>query len=330
MDTIKNKIRNLKRLAFTNSVARKTLAKKEVQSIIRQRKKIGNDVDHYSDKYWNNLDLVQKYICKNSTDDDRIIWQIDALNRFKDKIPFSECLVIGCGNGWVERQLYDLGIGKHFDAFDISEKYLETAEKEKEGRNITYFIDDINNLEKLHKNKYDAVFNVGVLHHTFRMTKALWQILQSLKLDGLLFNYEYVGPAQNQYSDEHLKIMQRINESLPERFRTKYDLRPPKEAFALGDPSEAVNADLVKPTIERFFDIAYQRNLNGGIAYQILWNNIDEFNKNDELSAKTLKYLIKKDEELTDGKKIPVLFWYSVCKPKRKESIRNFDLLPSK
>ena len=328
MDIIKNKIRNLKRFAFTNSVIHKTLTNKEIRSIILQRNKIRHPIDHYSDKYWNNLEKIQKYICKNSTDDDSTIWQIDALSRFKEKIPFSKCLIIGCGNGWVERQLYDLGIGKHFDAFDISEEYLETAEKEKKGRNITYYIDDINNLEKLQKNKYNAVFNVGVLHHTFRMTKALWQISQSLKPDGLLFNFDYIGPAQNQYSDQHLKIMQEINESLPKRFRTKHDLRPPKGAFALGDPSEAVNADLVKPTIERFFDIVYQQNLNGGIAYQILWNNIDEFNKKDELSSEILEYIIKKDEELTNGKIVPILFWYGVGIPKRRTEIKFNEFLP--
>ena len=33
------------------------------------------------------------------------------------------------------------------------------------------------------------------------------RISEVLKPGGLIFNEEYVGPAQNQYSDEHLKLM---------------------------------------------------------------------------------------------------------------------------
>lgn len=285
--------------------------------------------DHYKDQYWNNLDLVQQYINENATGNKDTIWQVDILTRFKEHVPLKKVLVIGCGNGWVERQLYDLGVGLHFDAFDISEKYLESAKNLSGKRNINYFKADINNLKNLDESTYDAIFNVGVLHHTFRLSLAVWKLSRALKANGLMFNFDYVGPARNQYSKEHLEILKNTNSELPKRFQSSHPLRPSKRNFDFGDPSEAIHSDLVRDTVERFFDITYQRDINGGIAYQILWNNIDEFMKNDEEAVKTLEYLIEEDRKCTKLKKVPVLFWYGVGSPKPRDHIKHAEILPS-
>lgn len=291
-------------------------------------KKLGSpdNYDHYTDQYWNNLELVQQYINKNATGNKDTIWQIDIQTRFKEYIPFKEVLVIGCGNGWVERQLCDLGIGQHFDAFDISEKYLETARNLCENRDICYFKADINNLDKLEENKYDAIFNVGVLHHTFRLSHTILRLSRALKPDGLMFNFDYVGTSRNQYSNNHLDILKNINSQLPKRLQSKHPLRPPIENFRV-EPTEAIHSDLVKTTFYKYFDIVYERDLNGGIAYQILWNNIDEFKKNDDEARKTLEFLLNKDMEYTESGQVPILFWYGIGKPKPKEQIHQLSRL---
>lgn len=300
-----------------------------IEKIISYGQRTGSlHYDHYADTYWNDLDMVQRYINKHATDNEDTIWQIDLLSRFEEYVPFKKCLVIGCGNGWVERQLYDLKIGLDFDAFDISEKYLEEAKEKKENRPINYYKDDLNNLEKLPQNYYDAVFNVGVLHHGFRLSKTLWHLNRSLKSNGLMFNFDYVGPAQNNYSDNHLKLLNQINKQLPKRFQSPHRLRPTKEDFAFGDPTEAVHADLVRTTFERFFDIIYQRELNGGIGYQILVNNTKEFHKTDDDAKYYLAKILKYDEKYSIEQKVPVLFWYGVGKPKAKENISFNEFLP--
>ena len=58
--------------------------------------------------------------------------------------------------------------------------------------------------------------------------------------------------------------------------------------------------------------------MNGGIAYQILWNNIEQFENQDDPDAKKwLEYIIKKDEDFSNSMDVPVLFWYCVGKPKK-------------
>ncbi|MDH3825419.1 MAG: class I SAM-dependent methyltransferase, partial [Nitrosopumilus sp.] len=267
---------------------------------------------HYSAEFWNHLYSVQKYINKLCTDDEHTDFMEDMLKRFKDYIPFEKVLIVGCGNGWVERRLADMNIAKHFDAFDISDEYLEEARSKKNNRNINYFVDDINELNNLPDVKYDAIFNIAILHHAEKIENAVKKLSNMLKPDGLIFNYEYVGPAQNQYSNEHLKIMEEINNLLPERLQSKSPLRPPIQNFRV-EPTEAIHSDLVRPIIRKYFYIIFEREFNGGIAYQILWNNISAFKDELDMKAeKELEKLLKMDLDYTKAKKVPTLFWYSV------------------
>ena len=271
---------------------------------------------HYSDKYWNNLETVVKYKNKLSTDNENIHWLHDILTRFKEYLPFENVLIVGCGNGWLERKLSDMHIGKNFDAFDISEKYIQESKEKKENRNIHYFIDDINNLQKIKSKKYDAIFNFAILHHATEIDSAMKKLAESLKSGGLIFNEEFVGPARNQYSDEHLRIMLEVHSDLPERFRSKHTLRPPLANFRV-EPSEAIHSDLVISIFKKYFETIYERNMNGGVAYQILWNNIEQFKNSDDKEAKKwLDYILENDFEFSKQGKVPTLFWYGVGKPK--------------
>ena len=104
---------------------------------------------HYTDKYWNDLERVVEYKNELATGNKNIHWIDDILTRFQDYIPFENVLIVGCGNGWLERRLYDNGVSKNFESFDISKKYIQQAEQEKGNRSIQYFIDDINNLQNI-------------------------------------------------------------------------------------------------------------------------------------------------------------------------------------
>ena len=103
-----------------------------------------SETDHYSDKYWNDLDLLVRYKNQLATGNENVPWINDILTRYSEYLPFENVLVVGCGNGWVERLLDDLKIAKHYDCFDISEEYINEAKSLAESRPFDYFIDDIN------------------------------------------------------------------------------------------------------------------------------------------------------------------------------------------
>jgi len=314
----KKLIHSMWSFASRTTLQKKFLVKIGVRNIIdiAERRGYFDVYQNYHDRYWNEIPDVIEYINKNATGNKNASWQKDILTRFKGHIPFKKVLVIGCGNGWVERELYDLGIGLYFEAFDISDKFLKTAKSLVANRKIHYFTADLNNLEGLERASYDAIINVSVLHHIDNISKAQKMLSEILKPDGLIFNYEYVGPNRYQYSDKHLSILKQINKQLPKRFQSQYPLRPLSEDFELGDKMEAISSEAVQSTFKQFFDLIYERDLMGGIAYQILWNNIIEFQKNDNEAKKALKFLLEKDSEYTNSGKIPNLHWYSIGKPK--------------
>ena len=132
--------------------------------------------------------------------------------------------------------------------------YIDEAKNLSESRPIDYFIDDINSMKKIQESKYDAIFNFAVLHHATEVEHALQKLAKALKNNGLMFNEEYVGPARNQYSDQHLNLMLEIMSDLPEKFRSKVGfLRPPLANFRV-EPSEAIHSDLILPLIPKYFD----------------------------------------------------------------------------
>ena len=282
---------------FVSRITKKQITIDDVEKILSESEEAKSlkEYTHYSDKYWNDLEIVVKYKNKLATGNENVSWVGDILTRFKEYLPFNDVLIVGCGNGWLERQLYDLGIGKHFDAFDMSEKYINEAKELKQSRAIDYFLDDINSMSKIEDEKYDAVFNFAVLHHAAEVDNALKKLAKCLKTNGLMFNEEYVGPARNQYSDQHLKYMLEVMSDLPEKYRSPNRLRPPLANFRV-EPTEAIHSDLVKPSFEKYFDAVYERNMNGGIAYQILHNNIENFqDPKDDEAIKYLDYLLEQD-----------------------------------
>src|SRR5690348_5178598 len=72
------------------------------------------EILHCTDRYWNDLPAVVRYLQQRSTGD-RELWWMEYLRRRYDT-PFRRGLILACGTGWVERELMDRGIVEHFDA----------------------------------------------------------------------------------------------------------------------------------------------------------------------------------------------------------------------
>ncbi len=268
-------------------------------------------VDYYRDKYWNDLPDVLAYLCRRSTGRPDLWW----MDYFKQKYaqpPFKRGLVLACGNGWVERSLIDRGVVEHFDAFDADQEYLRAAQAEKGTRSIRYFRDSFATFKP--DREYDLIVNVAALHHAQRLYRHLARLAGALSPEGVFVNWEYVGPSRNQYADAHVERMAAANEALPLRFRSPHRLRPSLWGAVHGDPTEAVHSAEIVAAVATYFEIVEFKELGGGIAYQILWNNIAEFDKRDAPAVSALSELIRADDDLTRSGAVPNLFAFFVCK----------------
>jgi SAM-dependent methyltransferase len=274
------------------------------------------------DRHWNQLAAVNNYLARLSTGDEADWWTRLVKRRWATP-PRKRALIVGCGNGWVERDLFDTGIAEQFDAFDASDFWLRDAESKRDGRPINYFLADFRSFEP--RGKYDLVVNHAALHHADWLHRAMGRIADSLTDDGVFVNWEYIGATRNQYSPQHAALLNTVNDALGPRFRSKHPLVHSLETLLQGDPSEAVHAREIVGAFEENFETLEMRPLNGGLAYQILWNNVAEFEKGDDEARHALSWLLRMDESATLSGLVPPSFAFFVGRPRRASVRARFD-----
>lgn len=96
------------------------------------------------------------------------------------------------------------------------------------------------------------------------------QISKSLKLNGLLYVNDYLGPARFQFSDSQIRLAHELLLSVPEKFRSQ-NLPKCCDPIALSqmDPSEAVNSHQIYETIRCHFDIVERIDMGGTLLAPI-------------------------------------------------------------
>ena len=146
---------------------------------------------------------------------------IDWLSWFKEqfaKKPFHYGLSLGCGTGLVEREALQKGICQEFDGIDITQESINTAvraAKEKHWENqLHYSVQDLNAV-RLESQKYDFILISHALHHVEKLEYVLQEMKKALIPDGLILLSEYIGPSQFQFTDEQLRLMNELLETIP-------------------------------------------------------------------------------------------------------------------
>ena len=107
---------------------------------------------YYTGKYWNDLVQVRSHLNQLATGNPRSDWVTKVLELHEP----GRALILNCGNGWVERDLFDRGLILSAIAVDISESLLSEAETRKGDRAIEYVQADINSFE-FPKEEFDFV-----------------------------------------------------------------------------------------------------------------------------------------------------------------------------
>src|SRR6266498_1715698 len=281
-----------------------------VQTVVNDNSQV-----YYHGQYWNDFQRVLEYMCENFTGDKNKWWVQDFKERFC-QTSFEHGLVLNCGNGWVEREFIDLGMVKCVTAFDYSMDLLHIAEKEKGERPISYFQTDVNKVDSS-DNQFDLVVNVASLHHVQYINRFCRIMCSTIKENGILVNYDYIGPHRNQYSFKQWYYINRVNRSLPDSIKKSPIIKPHLPTMVLDDPTEAIHSELIIESVSRYFDIVERHDTGGGIAYELLTHNP----KLKDVPADELDVHIEKilalDKEYTGLKRVPPLFSYFIAKPRK-------------
>ncbi len=285
-----------------------------------------NSEIYYKGQYWNNFPQVLEYMSENFTGDRKKWWVKDFKERYA-LTPFKRGLFLNCGNGWVEREFIDEHIVMWAAAFDYSARLISIAQKEKGPRAISYFRADANRID-FADNQFDLVVNVAALHHVQYINRFCCILCKTTTEDGVFVNFDYIGPARNQYSKQHWRCIKQVNRSLPKNIRKSPLIKPYLPSMLNGDPTEAIHSDLIIPTIRRFFDIVERHDTGGGIAYEILTHNSKLNILPMQRVFPHIEKILEIDRKFTHELKEPPLFSYFIAQP-NKSRISNNDKLES-
>lgn len=248
-----------------------------------------------SPTYWAAYPLVRNYVNELITD----AWWAYPTHGFKAKWgykPLARGLSIGCGTGNLERDLRWMRICEEIDAYDISPESIRLARERARTEpfdNVNFQVADAERMT-YPKEHYDAVFFHGSMHHISNPAALLDRILPALKVGGLLFLDDYVGPSRDEWSDAHLRHADEAYQALPPWWRTHPHLMPPYDA---SDPSEMVASSSILPAVRKRFVIAWERPYWGNLLYPVL-SQVDTTAASDEERDRILRALIDREKQL--------------------------------
>jgi SAM-dependent methyltransferase len=245
--------------------------------------------------YWASYPLVRRYVNEAITD----CWWAYPTHAFKAAWgyrPLQRGLSIGCGTGNLEKDLRWMRICEEVDAYDVSPESIRLA-RERAAKepfdNVRFEVADAERMSYPSEH-YDAVFFHGSMHHISDPAALLDKILPALKMGGLLFLDDYVGPSRDEWADEHLVHARAAYDALPPWWRTNPRLLAPYDA---SDPSEMIASSSILPAVRKRFHLAWERPYWGNLLYPVL-AQVDTSKSSEMERDRIIATLIEREKQL--------------------------------
>ncbi len=231
-----------------------------------------SDLGTYSwDELWMNHRFVRERINRRVTGDPGV-WPIQWLaGVVPDRVPFPNALNVGCGMGHLERSLLDHRVVAHVTGIDTSAAAVEEAGRLTGGggeKRASFVVADAWRYLR-DCDPFDAVFFHASLHHFERLPEFLGLVRRALKPRGILYLDEYVGPARDEWSWQHLARWNLAYRRLPAAVRRTKIIRRP---INREDPTEAVASSGILPAVSAHFRVLARRDYGGNLLAPIYPN----------------------------------------------------------
>jgi 2-polyprenyl-3-methyl-5-hydroxy-6-metoxy-1,4-benzoquinol methylase len=218
-------------------------------------------------------------------------------------------LVLGCGEGWLERALARHEWIARIEACDFAAEAVARAQAMAPAK-VGYRVLDLN--RDPIEGTYDVVVAHQVLHHIENLEHAFDAIEGALTPEGTLLVNEYVGPNRFQYGDDVDSMINALLRALPAELRRSmltgqtYEAkaRPTVAEMIRNDPTEAVRAEELLPMIAARFEILDRRDLGGTILQHLLYDIVPNFRFEDPLARSLLELLCLFEGKLVDEGRI--------------------------
>jgi SAM-dependent methyltransferase len=265
--------------------------------------------EHLSHATWMANTAVLMHLNERATGDPARDWLSSWAHRWfvGDNL---RVLVLGCGEGWLERAVAGWPFVAGIDAVDFAEHAVARAREAGQGiAKIEYGVVDLNR-DELPRDTYDVVVAHSVLHHVERLEHAYAQIERCMRPDATLVVSEYVGPNRFQYGDDVLAMINALLKALPEELRRPFDVRtrPTVEEMIGNDPTEAVRSEELVALTENYFDVRERKNIGGTILQFLLYDIVQHFRFEVPRERSLLEMICTIEALLVDSGRIPCDF----------------------
>ncbi len=230
---------------------------------------------------------------------------------YSQVLPLKTAISVGCGTGKKEMLMMKQGLVEKFDLYEISTHRIEEGQRLAESMGLSQQVKFFkgNAFEMANqKEHYDMVHWNNSLHHMMNVNDAIAWSKKILKLKGIFYMDDYVGPNRLQWTDKMLLIASKVREALPEKYlqdprnpgkfvNTKLS-RPNIAHLIKEDPSEAADAENIVAAVKKYFPDAYIK-FTGGVIYHLALSNILH-NFEGENDRNILDLLMLMDELCTE------------------------------
>jgi 2-polyprenyl-3-methyl-5-hydroxy-6-metoxy-1,4-benzoquinol methylase len=210
-------------------------------------------------------------------------------------------LVLGCGEGWLERAVAQWPFVARIDAVDFAEEAVARAREAARGMDrIHHGVVDLNR-DELPAADYDVVVAHSVLHHVENLEHAFGQIERAMRPEATLVVNEYVGPNRFQFSDSVLAIMNALLGCLglpPKQ-------RPTVAEMLANDPTEAVRSEELLPFLAKEFEVLERKDIGGTILQHLLYETVAGFRFEVPRERSIVEMLCTIEAMLVDSARVP-------------------------
>jgi SAM-dependent methyltransferase len=265
---------------------------------------------YYGERFWNEIPAVAEYVNVQISGDPNRGWAEHFFARRGR--PAEHALVLNCGNGAIERQLFDSGYILSATGIDISAQLLDEATTAAADRPLRYDRMDVNTAE-FPAEPFDLVVNFSAAHHIACLDRVFRELCRRLPDDGWFLSYDYVGPHRNQYPYQLWAAAWDHNQQLPEAMRQTM-IYPHLPTMLAVDPTEAIHSELLFETWSRYFTTDEHTPVGGTIAYPLLTHN-DDVIADPQPWADEIAAMLAADEELRRANPKASLFAYWAGQP---------------
>jgi SAM-dependent methyltransferase len=275
--------------------------------------------------FWVPSPALQGHLNRAASGDPGVDWLTHVRSRHLPS-RIARALVVGCGEGHVERALARMpGVGDVL-AVDADAAAVARARRRSEVLALTRVAHAVWNPdgEPPPEGPFDAVVVQGALHHAADPEGVLRGLRSVLSPRGRLALLDYVGPNRFAYDDAALAIARRYARLLPERLLRdprsgSREWRPALEVaveLSRSRPAEAARSEEILGLARRVFREVEVRGAGGALLHPLLAGREGGFGADRDGDERVLAVLCEAERQLVEDGSLRDPFVLFVGRPR--------------